>query len=145
MKNLINLVKKLFIKIKKMNVFILFIYLYKIKSNLNIILKLLFIITLVNYNELTSIWDLGDLALKMVEQESKNPKIEDTVVQITEIQKAEEIDFDSMEFSEWLEYLRKNEPKAYWFWVISFCATSVFCIWLMHYIIGPGFPPREPH
>ena len=52
---LINLVKKLFIKIKKMNVFILFIYLYKIKSNLNIILKLLFIITLVNYNELTSI------------------------------------------------------------------------------------------
>lgn len=145
MKNLINLVKKLFIKIKKMNVFILFIYLYKIKSNLNIILKLLFIITLVNYNELTSIWDLGDLALKMVEQEYKNPKIEDTVVQITEIQKAEEIDFDSMEFSEWLEYLRKNEPKAYWFWVISFCATSVFCIWLMHYIIGPGFPPREPH
>lgn len=145
MKNLINFVKNLFIKIKKMNVFILFIYLYKIKSNLNIILKLLFIISIVNYNELTSIWDLGDLALKMVEQESKNPKIEDTVVQIIEIQKAEEIDFDSMEFSEWLEYLRKNEPKAYWFWVISFCATSVFCIWLMHYIIGPGFPPREPH
>ena len=152
MKNLINLVKTLFIKIKKMNVFFFFIYLYKIKSNLNITLKIIFIISLVNFNELTSIWDLGDLALKMVEQESKNTKIEDTaetVVQITEIQKdplkAVEIDFDAMEFGEWLDYLRENEPKAYWFFVISFCATSVFCIWLMHYIIGPGFPPREPH
>jgi hypothetical protein len=50
-----------------------------------------------------------------------------------------------MEFGEWLDYLREKEPKAYWFFVISFCATSVFCIWLMHYIIGPGFPPKEPH
>jgi len=145
MKNLINLVQTLFIKIQKMNVFIFFIYLYKIKSNLNIIFKILFIISIVNFNELTSIWDLGDVALKIVEQESKNPKIEDTVAQITETQKAEEIDFDAMEFGEWLEYLRENEPKAYWFLVISFCATSVFCIWLMHYIISPGFPPREPH
>ena len=55
MKNLINLVQTLFIKIQKMNVFIFFIYLYKIKSNLNIIFKILFIISIVNFNELTSI------------------------------------------------------------------------------------------
>jgi hypothetical protein len=50
-----------------------------------------------------------------------------------------------MELGEWLDYLREHEPKAYWFWVAAFCATSVFCVWLMHYLIGPGFPPREPY
>jgi len=109
-------------------------------------------ILLRNTNDFTSIWDLGDLALKMVEQEANNEKVEDIndkILQTEELTKdtkeEEEIDFDAMELGEWLEYLRVHQPQAYWFWVIAFVSTSVFCVWLMHYLIGPEFPPREPN
>lgn len=145
-KNLIKIVKMLYAKIIKMNIVSFFILLFKIRSNINLILKfiLLFILLIANTNEFTSICDLGDLVLKMVEQEDNNDvKVDNNILQ-TEEQK-ENVDFDSMELGEWLDYLREHEPKAYWFWILAFGATSVFCIWLMHYLIGPGFPPKEPY
>lgn len=146
----ITLVKILYLKLKKMNVFLFILYLYKIKSNLNLIIKFFLMAFFVNSNEFTSIWDLGDLALKIVEQESTNVKVEDTaetVVQIADLQKdpnkVNEIDFDAMEFEEWLDYLKEHEPKAYWGLVIAFCATSAFCVWLMHYILSTGPGSRD--
>lgn len=151
--NFISIARILYIKIKNLNVVNLFIYLFKIKSSISLIIKfiLLFMALLANTNDFTSIWDSGDLLIRMVEQESNNVKMEstnDTALQTPELIKEskeikEEIDIESMDMDEWLDYLREHDPKAYWFWIAAFCATSVFCVWLMHYLIGPGFPPKE--
>ena len=140
--NFINCVKMLYKKIINMNIAIFFINLYKIKSNINLIYKfiLLLMVLLSNTTEISSIWDLGDLALKMVEQEVKNVEVENVVdIEASkDIKKdVEEIDFDKMELEEWFDYLKEHEPIAYWFWVFAFVGTSVFCVWLMHYLIGP--------
>src|SRR5689334_13174718 len=118
MKNKINnknlsIAKITYIKIKNINAVKFFIYLFKIKSSINLILKfiLLFMVLLRNTNDLTSMWDLGDLALKMVEQESTDIKVEkvedtnDNILQTDELTKdikkeEEEIDFDAMELGE---------------------------------------------
>lgn len=143
----INFVKILYTKIINMNIAIFFINLYKIKSNINIIFKfiLLLMVLLSKTNEITSIWDLGDLALKMVEQEVKNVKVENVVegdILSVEASKdikkeVEEIDFNKMELEEWFDYLREHEPKAYYFWVFAFAGTTIFCVWLMNYLIKP--------
>jgi len=57
---------------------------------------------------------------------------------------SEDIDFDAMEFGEWLEYLRINDPKSFYGLLLAFTVTTLFCIWLMLKIIGPAFPPKEP-
>ena len=146
-------IKFLYTKIINMDIAAFFINLYKIKSNINLIYKfiLLLMVLLSNTNEFTSIWDFSDLALKMIEQDVKNVKVEDVSdISIIEASKdikkeVEEIDFDKMELGEWFDYLREHEPKAYWFWVFAFAGTSIFCVWLMNYLIGPGIPPRDPN
>ncbi len=142
--NFINCVKILYTKIINMNIANLFINLYKIKSNINLIYKfiLLLMVLLSNTNEITSIFDLGDLALKMVEQEVKNIKVENVIEVDIEASKdikkeVEEIDFDKMELEDWFDYLKEHEPKAYYFWIFAFAGTSIFCVWLMHYLISP--------
>lgn len=140
--NLVNFVKIMY---TKMNIANVYINLYKFKSNISLIYKfvLLLMVIFSNTTEFTSIWDLGDLALKMVEQEVKNVKVEDVVevdtsmISKDEKKEEEEIDFDKMDMDEWFEYLRKHEPIAYWFWICAFAGTSIFCVWLMHYLIGP--------
>ena len=153
MKKQINIIKIFYSKLKKMNVLSLFLLIFKIKSNINLICKFILLVLVSNTNELLSIFDLDDLVLRIIEQESNKTDINDTTTQIMELAndstevkvKVEDIDFESMDIDEWLDYLREHEPKAYWFWIIAFGATSVFCIWLMHYLIGPGsFPPKEP-
>jgi hypothetical protein len=42
-----------------------------------------------------------------------------------------------MELEEWFDYLQEHEPKAYYFWIFAFVGTSIFCVWLMHYLISP--------
>ena len=144
-----NSIKFLYTKITNTHIAGLFINLYKIKSNINLIYKFILLFALLlNTNEFTSIWDFSDLTLKMIEQEVKNVKVEDVTVADTSIieeskevkKEVEEIDFDKMELGEWFDYLREHEPKAYWFWVFAFAGTSIFCVWLMHYLIGP---PRD--
>lgn len=143
-KKLIDIIKRFNLKIKQINAVNFFIYLIKIKSSINLILKfiLLFMVLLKNTNDCTSIWDLGDLVLKMVEQESTNVKIDntnDTVIQTEELTKdTKVVRVSDMEMGEWLDHLRDHNPKAYWFWVSAFCATSVFCVWLMHYLLKPN-------
>ena len=144
----INYGKLLYTKIINMNIAIFFINLYKIKSNINLIFKfiLLLMVLLSKTNEISSIWDLGDLALKMVDQEVKNVEVENVVdIEASKDTKKEieEIDFTKMELEEWFDYLKEHEPKAYWFWVFAFVGTSIFCVWLMHYLIGPIGPERD--
>ena len=145
--NFINFVKILYTKIINMNIATFFIKLYKIKSNINLIFKfiLLLMVLLSNPNDITNIWDLGDLALKMVEQEVKNVKVENVVegdILSVEASKdikkeVEEIDFEKMELEEWFDYLKEHEPIAFYFWIFAFVGTSIFCVWLMHYLIKP--------
>ena len=144
----INYGKLLYTKIINMNIAIFFINLYKIKSNINLIFKfiLLLMVLLSKTNEISSIWDLGDLALKMVDQEVKNVEVENVVdIEASKDTKKEieEIDFTKMELEEWFDYLKEHEPKAYWFWVFAFVGTSIFCVWLMHCLIGPIGPERD--
>ena len=145
--NFVNSVKMLYTKIININIASFFINLYKIKSNINLIFKfiLLLMYILLNTNEFISIWDLSDLALKMLDTEVKNVEVDTSIIDVSKDTKkeVEEIDFDNMELEEWFEYLREHEPKAYWFWVFAFAGTSIFCVWLMHYLIGPGFPERD--
>ena len=147
-------IKFLYTKITNTNIAGLILNLYKIKSNINLISKFILLLAiLTNTNEFTSIWDFSDLTLKIIEQEIKNVKVDDVSVADTSIieeskevkKEVEEIDFDKMELGEWFDYLREHEPKAYWFWVFAFVGTSIFCVWLMHYLIGPGIPPRDPN
>lgn len=150
MKKQKNIIKIFYSKLKKMNIVSLLLFLFKIKSNINLIFKFIFIFILTKNNDFTSIWNLDDLALKMVEGETSQ---NDTAQIIEEVKdstestelKEEVIDIESMDLGEWLDYLREHEPKAYWFWILAFGATTVFCVWLMHYLIGPGFPPKEPY
>ena len=98
----INYGKLLYTKIINMNIAIFFINLYKIKSNINLIFKfiLLLMVLLSKTNEISSIWDLGDLALKMVDQEVKNVEVENVVdIEASKDTKKEieEIDFTKME------------------------------------------------
>lgn len=145
--NFVNSVKMLYTKIININIASFFINLYKIKSNINLIFKfiLLLMYILLNTNEFISIWDLSDLALKMLDTEVKNVEVDTSIIDVSKDTKkeVEEIDFDNMELGEWFDYLREHEPKAYWFWVFAFAGTSIFCVWLMHYLIGPGFPERD--
>lgn len=147
MKKQKNIIKIFYSKLKKMNIVSLLLFLFKIKSNINLIFKFIFIFILTKNNDFTSIWNLDDLALKMVEGETSQndtAQIIEEVKDSTEL-KEEVIDIESMDLGEWLDYLREHEPKAYWFWILAFGATTVFCVWLMHYLIGPGFPPKEPY
>jgi len=77
-----------------------------------------------------------DYTLKSMESTQEYKKDEEKV--------SKDIDFDAMEFQEWLEYLRINEPKSFYGLLLAFTATTIFCIWLMLKIIGPAFPPKEP-
>ena len=149
MKKQQNIIKITYSKLKKMNAITFFLFFFKIKSNINLIFKSILLFCVTKSNDFTSIWDFNDLLLNMVEQESNKNDINDsTIIELakesTEV-KEEEIDIESMDLDEWLEHLRVHEPKAYWFWILAFGATTVFCVWLMHYLIAPGFPPKEPY
>lgn len=113
----INIVKHIYIKLKNFDSVVCFLYLCKIKSYINLYLKfiLFFIVLLTNSNtDFTSIWDLGDLVIKIVEDSSSSAKesinnIDESTSQIAEVSKEDkdnvskniqEIDFDAMEFEE---------------------------------------------
>ena len=136
------IVKNLYIKKDKINVEFLFIYLFKI----NMIFKFFFIIFLSKSPDFTSIWDLSDLVLKIIE-ESKDIKIDKIkdqleVLQI-EIPKKEQFDAAEMERigkmsqAEFLDFLWEHKYyKLYWCLLTAYIATPIFCIWLIHYILS---------
>lgn len=97
-----------FSKLKKMNVLSVFFFVFKIRSNITLILKIVLLLILKTNNDFISIWDLDDLILKMVEQESNKTNISDSTASIAELSisteskelKEGEIDFESMDLGE---------------------------------------------
>lgn len=111
----IYIIKQFYSKLKKMNVISLFLFLLKIKSDMNLIFKFILIAVGSKTADFNSIWDLDDLFLKMVDQEpqetvkneindSGNNDKNDKTAQIIELVKAanegQNVDFSSMDMDE---------------------------------------------
>ena len=145
MKNKTNLkfiviIKILFNKISNTNIYLFLFFLYKIKFHINLIAKfiLLFMFVLTNSNDLASILDFGDFALKIVEN-TETPETPETPEDVKNIKK-----LSDMDMGEFLDFLKKHDPKTYWMLVGAFVFTTVFCAWLMHFLLTYGIPPKEP-
>src|ERR1700712_1382319 len=85
--NFFSIVKNLYVKIKNANIDSLFIFLFKIKNKINLILKLYLIISLLKTNNLTftSILDFSDLVLKIIEEESKDIKLDEMTAKLEQL------------------------------------------------------------
>ena len=108
MKKHIYIIQQFYSKLKKMNAATLVLFLFKIKGEINLILKFILLFFGSKTNDFNSIWDLDDLFLKIVEEEQTksqgNENDSDKTRQMMELVKdakeGKEVDFSSMDMDE---------------------------------------------
>jgi hypothetical protein len=152
--NFILYIKLLYNKICNMNIYILLLKIYKIKIYINLILKfiLLFMIVSANSNELSSIWDFFDVALKIVEHSNIKTPAEPSVIEVVDdgntkpyTKEEEEAlkalalrkKLGAMDTTQFLEYAYENEPAIYWALVTASVCTTVVCCLIIYYTLTP--------